>query len=258
MASFEGIVQRVRQAVGRKEPASLDSRLAGMERVFRAPPLTQELVAAIKLICPHFDFAATEEDRSVWEADQNGSCWGEYEALGPLFRSMPKPAKILEIGPGMGRSLIFFSKKLGWESSEIHAFEGEGCTVKYTLLGPRFEDSYCGNLGVLRNVLEYNGIRNVTVFNARDVQMADLPGPYDFLYSFYSIGFHWSLEHFLDDLLPLLHDTSIAVFTVPPKFRQFPKLRALPHRVVDWKTVWPKDGWLKLLILSKQALPKWD
>jgi len=231
--------------------------LAGMERVFRAPPLTPELVAAIKLISPHCDFTATEKYREVWEADQNGACWGEYEALASLFRSMPQPTKILEIGPGMGRSLVFFSKKLGWEGREIHAYEGEGSTTKYTMLGPRFEDSYCGNLSALRYVLEFNAIRNVTVFNARDVPMAKLPGPYDLLYSFYSIGFHWSLEHYLDDLLSLLHDRSVAVFTVPHEFPPFPKLEGLPHRVVDWKTVWPKDGRLKLLILSKGALPKW-
>jgi hypothetical protein len=251
MVSFRGL------AVGLKELPALDTRLAGMERVFRAPPLTPELVAAIKRISPHCDFTASENYRSLWEADQNGACWGEYETLAPLFHSMPKPTKILEIGPGMGRSLVFFSKKLGWEASEIHTYEGEGSTTKYTILGPRFEDSYCGSLSALRYVLEFNGIRNVTVFNAQDVRLPDLPGPYDLLYSFYSIGFHWSLEYFLDDLLPLLHDRSVAVFTVPRGFLPFPGLEGLSHKLVDWKTAWPKDGWLKLLILSKGALPKW-
>ena len=154
----------------------------------------------------------------------------------------------------MGRSLVFFSKRLGWEGSEIHAYEGEGSTTKYTFLGLRFEDSYCGNLSALRYVLEFNDIRNVTVFNAGDVRLVDLPGPYDLLYSFYSIGFHWSLEHFLDDILSLLHDRSIAVFTIPTEFRPFPKLGDLSHRVLDCKAAWPRDRWLKLLILSKGAL----
>lgn len=262
MASLRGLVRRVRQAIDPqkvdvKEVQELDTRLAEMERVFSAPPLTQELVAAIKLISPQCDFTTSEKYRLIWEADQNGACWGEYEALAPLFRSMLKPTKILEIGPGMGRSLVFFSKKLGWERSEIHAYEGEGSSTKYTILGPRFEDSYCGNLSALRSVLEFNDIRNVTVHNARDARLVDLPGPYDLLYSFYSIGFHWSLEPFLDDLLTLLHDRSIAVFTVPHEFRPFSKLDSLSYRLVDWKTVWPKAGQLKLLILSKGSLPSW-
>ena len=169
---------------------------------------------------------------------------------------MRRPAKILEIGCGMGRSLVFFNKKLNWEGSEVHAYDGEGLTTKYTIQGPRFEDSFCGNIDLLRHVLDYNGIHNVTIFNAKNVQLAALPGPYDFLYSFYSIGFHWSLEHFLDDLLPLLHDESVAVFTVPKQFVPFPALERLSYRLIEWKTVWPKDGYLKMLVLGKKALPR--
>ena len=256
MASLRELVRRVRQAAGFNDAPELDFRLSGMERVFHAPPLTPELIAAIKLISPQFDFNSTEKSRLAWEMDQDGACWGEYEALIPLFRSISKPTKILEIGPGMGRSLIFFTKKLGWEESDVHVYEGEGNTTKYTYLGPRFEDSFCGNLNALRYVLDFNGIHNVTIFNARDLRLTDLPAPYDLLYSFYSIGFHWSLEYFLDDLLPLMHDRTIAIFTVPQEFQHFSKLDNLFYTVVDWKTVWPKDGILKLLILSKSALPK--
>jgi len=251
------LIQRGQRAFGIKTLPPLDEKLARLEQIFRAPPFTQELVASIKLISPQFDLTTSEKCRAFWQADQNGACWGEYNALTRLLHSMPRPAKILEIGPGLGRSLVFFSKKLGWESSEIHTYEGEGGTTKYTLLGPRFEDSFCGNMIMLRYVLEYNAIHNVTIFNARDIQMAELPGPYDFLYSFYSIGFHWSLEHFLSDLLYLMNDKSVAVFTIPNEFTPFPKLKDLSYRVIDWKTVWPKDGRLKMLIIGKKSIPNW-
>ena len=257
MNGLRRFVQEAWQSVGPRKLPELDPRLAAMESVFRAPPLTPDLVAAIKLISPHCDFEATEAHRRVWEADQNGACWGEYEALSPLFRSMPTPRTVLEIGPGMGRSLVFFSKKLGWEGSELHAYEGDGRSTRYTRLGPRFEDSFCGNIEVLRSVLAFNGVSNVKVFNAQDVRLTDLAGPYDLLYSLYSIGFHWSLEHFLADLLRLLHDRSVAIFTVPQEFQPFPTLAALPYRIVDWKTAWPKDGQLKLLVIGKTTLPDW-
>jgi hypothetical protein len=251
-------MRRGRRLVGLNNVPALDPRLLEMERVFHAPPLTPELVAAIRLISPDFDFEATEENRAFWEAEQNGTCWGEYEALSPLFHSAPKPAKVLEIGPGMGRSLAFFTKKLGWDDAEIHAYEGEGSSTKYTMLGPRFEDSYCGSISALRYVLEFNGIRNVTIFNARDMRLNELPGPYDLIYSFYSIGFHWSLEHFLDDLLSLMGARSIAVFTTPQNFRPFPRLGDLHYRIIDWKPAWPKGAQLKLLVLSKSEIPEWD
>jgi hypothetical protein len=251
-------MRRIRRVLGDRDLPEIDPRLAAMERVFRAPPLTPEFAAAIKLISPHLDLAGREKHRAFWEADQNGTCWGEYEALAPLFRVLPTPKKVLEIGPGMGRSLVFFSKKLGWAGSDIHAYEGDGTATKYTFLGPRFEDSFCGNIQALQTVLDFNGVRNVRVFNAREVRLADLPGPYDLLYSFYSVGFHWSLEHFLDDLLPLLHDRSVAIFTVPLDFQPFPRLAEVPHRTIGWKAAWPRDARLKLLVLGKAALPDWQ
>jgi hypothetical protein len=250
------IIRRGLGALGIRTLPQLDEQLATRERVFRAPPFTEEMVAAIKLVTPHFELTTSEKSRAFWEADQNGSCWGEFDALAPVVRSIPRPGKILEIGPGLGRSLVFFSKKLGWENSEIHAYEGEGNTTKNTVLGPRFDDSFCGNIKMLRHVLEYNNIRNVTVFNSRNIQLAELPGPYDFIYSFYSVGFHWSLEHFLDDLLKLMHDKSVAVFTTVPHFRPFPEMRNLAHSLVDFNTVWPKNGKLKMLIIGKKSMPR--
>jgi len=253
MPGVTQFVQRFRRSV-RPQPGlpDLDPRFTGMQRVFRSPPLTPELIAAIKLISPHCDFAPTEKHRSFWEADQNGACWSEYEALSPLLGALRKPKKILEIGPGMGRSLVFFSKTLGWQDSEIHAFEGNGTTTRYTVLGPRFQDSFCGNIKVLQDILRFNGVNNVRVFNAQEFSLAQLPGPYDLLYSFYSIGFHWSLEYFLDDLLPLLHENSVALFTVPSNFQPFPKLKSIPHRIIDWKTAWSKRSYF-ILALGRAA-----
>lgn len=78
------------------------------------------------------------------------------------------------------------------------------------------------------------------------------------MYSFYSIGFHWSLEYFLDEVLGLLRDDSVAIFTVPQNFEPFPALRTLPHRTMDWQPVWPKGSALKMLILGKANLPKFS
>ena len=63
----------------------LDPYLAAKELHFRAPPLTPELVAAIKLISPQFHLRPNEESRRFWELNQNGLCWGEYEALKPFL-----------------------------------------------------------------------------------------------------------------------------------------------------------------------------
>lgn len=222
--------------------------------LFKAPSFTEELVQAIKLISPQFGLSIDERSRLFWEEDQNGACWGEYKALAPLFKAMPKPKKVLEIGPGLGRSVVFFYKKLGWEKSEIAVYEGEGNKTKYTILGPRFEDSFCGNFAMLQKVLSYNGLNNIILYDAAKIALKELPGPYDFIYSFYAIGFHWSLEHFLPDIAKLMHDKSIAVFTVPNNFAPFSQLEDFYYKIIDWQTMWPKAGSLKLLILSNSNI----
>lgn len=247
------ITGKIRRVLGMKQLPELDLRLARMERVFHAPPLTAELIGAIKLISPHCDLAPRKRHRLVWEADQNGACWGEYEALEPFLSRIPADARILEIGPGMGRSLVFFAKKLGWRGNQLYAFEGNGDTTKYTLLGPRFEDSFCGNIAMLRHVLDFNGVRDVTIFDAARMSLSNLPGRYGLIYSFYSIGYHWSLEHFLDDLLPLLDPGATAIFTTSADFKPFDGLRKLSYRLVDWKPAWPRDATLKFIVLAHAA-----
>jgi hypothetical protein len=232
-----------------------------MEPVFHAPPLTPALLAAIKLISPRLKLAQDEVSRRVWEQEQNGTCWSEYEALHALLSHIEKPRKILEIGPGLGRSVVFFCRKFGWQDSEMHLYDADGSATKYKQKyydagKDSLRDSFSGNLGLLRSLLNYNRISNYTIFDAGQMALAELPGPYDLLYSFYSIGFHWSLELFLDDLLPLMHDRTLAIFTVKRDFRGFPRLRDFHCRVVEWKTVLrKKSSWLGMLVMSKGIEP---
>jgi len=238
-----------------RDISQLDEYFTKRERIFKAPPLTPTLVEAIRLISPHCDFPPKEKYRTLWEADQNGACWGEYEALRNLFESMPMPRKVLEIGPGMGRSLVFFYKMLQWTTTEFHAFDGEGHSTKYTNQGPRFEDSFCGNFEMLRQILIHNGLNTVRIFDAKERSLAQLPGPYDYLYSFYCVGFHWSLDYFFDDILGLLHEKSVAAFTLSDEFKPFPLLESVDYRILELKSAWPKNSQLRLLVLSKSLLP---
>lgn len=231
----------------------LTEELRTQEKVFLAPPFTEELVKAIKLISPQFNLTESESSRAYWEADQNGACWGEYEALQSVLERIDTSAgKILEIGPGLGRSIIFFSKKLQWQNKEFHAYEGEGSQTRYTLQGPRFDDSFCGNFDMLRYCLDFNEINNVKIIDSVTHSLTSLPGPYDLIYSFYSVGFHWSLEHFLSEISILMNDRSYAVFTVPSDFKVFSGLDDFSYQILDWDTVWPKNGKLKMLVIQKK------
>jgi SAM-dependent methyltransferase len=226
------------------------------ERVYRAPPITESHVAAIRLIAPHFDYPPDARYHDDWEKDQNANCWREFRVLQPLTDTLAKPRRILEIGPGLGRSLVFFAKKLDWRDCELHAYEGEGSATKYTKLGPRFEDSFCGNFAALRAALAYNGIDDVIIHDAKQIRLRALPGPFDLIYSFYSIGFHWSLEHFLDDILALLDDDGTGVFIVPAGFTALPHPKPLHQRLLPLNPAERKANRRNsLLVLRKKPFP---
>ncbi len=234
---------------------SLSEWLTEGPPLFRAPPFTPELVKAISRIAPQYPLRADEMSRLYWQTEQNATCLGECQALdAELGRAKPK--RILEIGPGLGRSVVYFMRRYSWDESAFDLYEGEGTRTRYTTLGPRFRDSFCGNFKQLRTVLEFNGVKRHRLFDARKTALGELPGEYDLLYSFYSIGFHWKLEHFWDELAPLLSKKGKAIFIVAPGFEPFPALARYRCRLIAYETPWPRGRMLTLLVVENRPPPK--
>jgi hypothetical protein len=230
----------------------LSSALVGKTLYFRSPPLDAELIRAVKAITPQFSLRPDESSRRVWELSQNGSSWAEYEALAPLLDGMAEPGRILEIGPGMGRSVVFLSRHLGWHNAIFDLYEGEGQARKYPLNAARADDSFCGDLGQLCRVLDFNQVKNYRLVDAATTgfRLDALPGPYDLVYSFYGVGFHWCLADFWDEVLGLLGARGVAIFTVHHSFEEFPALAGTPHRYLPFRRILAKDRPLNLLVVS--------
>lgn len=231
----------------------LEPSLVDRELYFRAPELTPDLLNAIQLISPQFHLRLDDTSRRFWELNQNGLCWGEYLALEPYLERLGTPSAVLDIGPGMGRSTIFFKQVKPWQPVKFHLYESTGESTKYTKAGPRFSDSFCGNLSLLEFLLQHHEIENYEIFDAADLdtKLGNLPGPYDFIYSFFAVGFHWSIYHFLDEILDLMTDRAIGAFTLHDRFTDYDGLKHLPHRIVDFQRSWPRDRVSKMLVLAK-------
>jgi hypothetical protein len=240
----------------------LDAKASSAEQLFLAPPFTEEIVAAIRLISTRLPLKADEDSRRLWQRESNAAAEAEYEALLPLFEKVDKPKRVLEIGPGFGRSVVFFTKKGLWPASEISLYDANGTSTKYKQKfyehPPQWPDtsSFCGNLPLLRTMLDYNGVERYEIFDAEQLPLAALPGPYDLIYGFYSIGFHWSLEYYLDDLEPLFHERTLLVCTLNKSFRSFPRLEQFSTRVLECREVKKNAHPLRLLLLSKGPLPE--
>ena len=196
----------------------------------------------------------------VLAMESNAASEAEYEALLPLFAAVDKPKRVLEIGPGFGRSVVFFKKKGLLPGSEISLYDANGTSTKYKQKyyehPPQWPDtsSFCGNLSLLQTMLDYNGITSYKIFDATQLPLAALPGPYDLIYGFYSIGFHWSLDYYLDDLAPLLHERTLLVCTLNKNFRPFPGSK-FSTRVLECREVKKNASPLRLLVLSKGLFP---
>jgi hypothetical protein len=240
----------------------LDPSAASAEQLFLAPPFTEAVVAAIRLISTRLPLKADETSRLLWQNESNAASAAEYEALRPLFNKMENPGRVLEIGPGFGRSVVFFKKKGLFRESEISLYDANGTSTRYKQKyydqPPRWPDtsSFCGNLSLLETMLTYNQVDQFRIFDAQQMPLAALPGPFDLIYGFYSIGFHWSLEYYLDDLEPLLHAKTIFICTLNKNFHIFPRLQQFSTRVVKCREVKKNATPLRLLILSKGPLPE--
>ncbi len=245
-----------RKRTGRElSEADIHPRFRDRERYFRSPPMTPELVAAISRLSPQFHLAPGESSRDFWELTQNGSCWGEFDATASLLRGIPKPARVLDIGCGLGRSTAFFRRALDWNGTEFHLYDGDGPRIDYPRSGVRNDRSFCGDLTTLRAVLDYNQVPNCRIFDAHQQgrRLDGLPGPYDLVWSFYAAGFHWSLADFWGEFEAISHPGTVGIFTIHRNFREFAALRNWTFRIVPFERSLIKDRPHRLLIAARRG-----
>ena len=70
------------------------------------------------------------------------------------------------------------------------------------------------------------------------------------------MGFHWSLEFYLDDLNPLMDKNSVLICTLNKRFQPFARLREFSTRVLYCREIKKNAAPRWLLALSKSELPK--
>jgi hypothetical protein len=148
------------------------------------------------------------------------------------------------------------------ENAEVHLYDTNGTQTKYKHKHynrpPQWPDvsSFCGNLQLLGSFLEYNQVPGYRIFDAAELPLRSLPGPYDLIYGFYSIGYHWSLDFYLDDLAPLMDGSTVLICTLNKRFERIPKLREYSTRVLECRDTKKNAPPLHLLALSRGSLPE--
>ena len=157
----------MKASLNRLRGGSLDPKAGAAEQLFLAPPFTEEVAAAIRLIFTRLPLKADEASRLLWQRESNAASEAESKALLPLFAAVDKPKRVLEIGPGFGRSVVLFHKKGLLPGGEISLYDTNSTSTKYKQKyyehPPQWPDtsSFCGNLSLLQTMLDYNGIHSL-------------------------------------------------------------------------------------------------
>lgn len=242
--------------LGYRRYGLIKSEFLKKEVIFHLPSFSLEHIQIIERIAPHYVLQPDEESRNFFEKVQNACCWAENKVLYPYLSLVSLPQYILEIGPGIGRSVIFFKRYYHWDNAHFHLYEGAGSTTLYTLNGPRTSFSFCGSFQVLSDMLQQNGVTQFTIFNASQYSSLDsLPCQYDIIYSFFSVGYHWRLEYYFEEIEKLMHLKSLAVFQVSNYFKPFKKLSNYYFKILHYPSVHLGKRNHQMIILSKSKLP---
>jgi len=245
--------------------SDLSAGYTNRDNIFKAPPFESELAEALSLI-GNVTLSATEENRRIWEREQNATCWAEYDCLQKNLKGLA-PTKVFEFGPGLGRSIVFLNKMFNWKDSTFYLYDGYSDiepnevedSIRYARYGShdaRYIDSFYGNLKLLEKILQFNEIKNYKIIDAnKNSEISNLQGGYDFVYSFYSVGFHWAIDHFIDDILHLLKDGGTGAFNMQFDYSVTPflkeKLKNHSFEIVRYLTACPKDCELNMLLIRK-------
>ena len=184
----------------------LDPRAASAEQLFLAPPFTEDVVAAIRLISTRLPLRADEASRLLWQRKVMPPRKRSTRRCCRCLAEVEKPKRVLEIGPGFGRSVVFFTKRgLAEQRDQSLRRERNQHQVQAEILRPPspvagYVRLSAGTFRSSRPCWITTASNQYKIFDAQQLPLAALPGPYDLIYGFYSIGFHWSLEYYLDDL----------------------------------------------------------
>lgn len=116
--------------------------------------------------------------------------------------SSTNPKNVLEIGGGIGRASVYFSKRYGWEETNFYMLDGNSGDTQICPVAGKGQKDFYNSFAATEEFCQANGIDKNRLFllDADNNEWENLPIKFDLIYSFLSIGFHWSIHLYLDRL----------------------------------------------------------
>jgi SAM-dependent methyltransferase len=134
----------------------------------------------------------------------------EFDVMAPYIGN---PARVLDLGCGLGRSSAYLNHML---PNDPHFIMADADTVPAdTTIKTGWNPGavYYNKLDMTRKFLAAHGVADCETFNITEQKFSMLQ-PVDLIMSFLSVGFHYPLEDCIDDLIPLLAPGGTMIFGV--------------------------------------------
>jgi len=127
-----------------------------------------------------------------------------------------KPTNVMEIGGGIGRGSAYLAKRFNWDNTHFYMLDGNSGDAQICPIdGQRTKDFY-NSFDATTTFLTDNDIKDshIHLLDANNPTWEnDLPKvKMDYIYSFLSIGYHWSIGLYLERLKPFCHENTILFF----------------------------------------------
>lgn len=152
----------------------------------------------------NFQITQTKEDLSFYEKISKA----EYLAI---ENYIDKPEKILELGCGLGRVSIFLNSQLNNSPKFFLAdFSEVSNKVKY---GWNPKDSKYNNLELTEQFCTENGLNNFEILDLSKNNLDKLSN-IDMVISMLSVGFHYPIEEYINQLIKISSKNVTMIFGV--------------------------------------------
>lgn len=144
----------------------------------------------------------------------------EINGVKKYFKNV-SPKNVLELGCGLGRvSVAFYNAFSLWAKTNFYLLDGDSGIKQIAGINYNSNKSFYNSLKLTKEFCLVNGIpRNqIMLINAEQMESFSFTEGirFDFVYSFFAIGFHWPIDLYLERLLPYLNSDSILCFGIRP------------------------------------------
>ena len=132
----------------------------------------------------------------------------EYSAIKEFIND---PKKIVDLGCGLGRMSVYMNHMLSSEAMYYLADSTNSIdSVKY---GWNPEPAFYNDLSITEEFCKINGLDNFKVVDITKGELDELKD-IDLVMSFMSVGFHYPIEGYINQLLNITSDNAIMIFGI--------------------------------------------